>query len=590
MLWTVGRQGFNGMRPRRDSNVTGFPVSVVDAKLLHGSLRPFPCPEEKCNLNDVNAQVKTIVSLESDDCCSFTECTQYIQDCGLIYWNDETGSPMISTPEQFCTGEGCDYGVQCPTNAPSIVSYESAPSSDSTASCNSHFFAYRYSYIVEIGGREFEGHWSPPTACILADATPNAVLSNIPLPGGCHTRVRIYRAASGQHSGQGTEAEQLGGWFVVGDFPLGGPYSDNRSYSSLERSSPIGADEYGSPPSTIRSLGITDNGVHFGLDGQCLMFTIPGLPMTWGPRRKICIPESAGKPLLAKARGDDVYVYTDKKPVFLRSVISQSGIGFQPTVVQKQLPLVSKASVASGYAGEYFASVDGYYLWNETQLDNVSNDWFGYDDWCKLDPSSISGEIIDDHLIFSTSVDAFMLTMGDKLSQINGQNSGSNQLVGLNLNGTMIGATGHVLDCDNKLRFHKDGIIYCWNLCADIVSANHKESPLEDPSLSCCPWTYCDYVDMDECASLTRGEVKHDIRTSDQPISIKFYKVDCGEKELLKEFDIEDCKPFTLPACDPSEEYFFEATGCSTVYHFSFGSSLFELIDNPLPQGSTKSF
>jgi len=585
MRWSIGRNGFRGMRLRRDTRYTGFPVSVVDAKLMHGDLRPFPCPEEKCDVGGVNTVVSTIAHINNNDCCSFEQDTRYFEDCDLIYWNDETGTPQISTLQQFCNGTGCDYGVQCPAGAPSIVSFESAPSAASTASCNSHFFAYRYSYIVEIGGREFEGHWSPPSTTILADATPNAVLGNIPNPGGCHTRVRVYRAASGNHSGQGTESEQLGGWFVVGDFGFGASYVDNRSYSSLQRKNPISPDEFGSPPANIRSLGITDNGVHFGIDDQCIMFTIPGLPMTWGPRRKICLPKNAGKPVLAVARGNDVYVYTDKKPVFLRAVISQSGIGFEMIVVQKQLPLVSVASATTGYAGEYFASNDGYYIWNETRIDNLTNDWFGYDDWCALDPSSISGAIIDDHLIFSTSVDAFMLTFGDRLSQINDQNSGSNLLVGLNLQGTMIGATAHVLDCNGKLRFHNNGMIYCWDLCSDITPKNHKDQPLETGENPCCPWTYCDFVDIDQCANLTRGEIKFDIRTLVDGITLRFYTVECEEPTLLKEVVVDDCKSFTLPACTPSEQYFFEATGCETTKHFSFASSLFELADSPLPDG-----
>ena len=577
MRWSVGRKGFNGMRLRRDSRFTGLPLSVVDANLIHGDLRPFPCPIEKCDLGDV--EIATIAEVDECPCLTFDEHTCYFEDCGLYFWNDESGIPRISTPEQFCIGEGCTYGVQCPSAPPTIDSFETAPSTSNLAECDSHFFAYRYSYIVEIGGREFEGHWSPPSGCSNASADPQTILSGIEDPGGCHTKIRIYQAASGNHNGESLDAEELGGWFPVGTYPIGGTYQVTAKYCDLQRPDPISPDEYNSPPENIRSLGITDNGVAFGLEDQCLVYTLPCRPMTWSARRKICIPKRAGKPIKAVARGEDVYVYTDKKPVFLKGVISDSGIGFDLTVINKFLPLVSIGSITSGYAGEYYASTDGYYLWNQAQIDNVTNDWFGRDNWCQQDPESINGAIIEDYLVWSTSVDAFMLTFGDRLSQTQ---EGSNTLVGLDMNGTMIGATAHKMNCDGKLEFANNGKVYCWDLCSDVTISHHKEQ-IENHE-TCCPWRICEVIDVDQKQNMSRGEIKFDLSTLKNGIDLKYYQVVCCEKELLKELNIKDCSPFTLPGCSVAEDFMFEAMGCERVKHFSFASSLFELSDNPIPR------
>ena len=592
MRWSLGRGGFTGMRPRRDSRYNGESTSIVDANLIHGDLRPLPCPEEKC---DTGGVVETIVDIEENECCTFTECMSYTEDCGLYYWNDETGVAMISTPEEFCSGDGCEYVVQCPDAAPSVVASELAPDSSDTAACNAHFFSYRYSYIVEIGGREFEGHWSAPSECVLSTNPPNVTISGTPaINDGCHTKIRLYRAASGQHSGVGVNAEVLGGWYVVGDYPMGAIITDNLRYTELQRPDPIMPDEYGSPPPNLRSIGKTDNGVIFGIEGQCLHYTIPCRPMSWSPRRKICIPEHAGTPLLACARGQDVYVLTDKFPVFLDANLSDSGIGFRMNIIQKRIPLVSKASVTKGYQGIYYASTDGYYTIERDRPSNLTQEWFGRDDWCKLKPETISGVVAEDSLVWASEVDAFMLSHGDVVSQISNSAGnprrsaqlGGQTLVGLNLNGTMIGSTAHMLDCDNNIRFAKDGIVYCWDWCKNIIPAHHKDKPDESQEDPCCEWTYCDFIDVDQCMNFSRLEVKFDIRTLTDGITIKLYKVDCGEQELITEEVITDCEPIAIPGCVISERFLLEASGCETVKHLSFASSLQELVDQPTPQGA----
>lgn len=581
------------MRPRRRNHLTGYPISIIDANISHGDLRPYPCPTQLCDLQNTNAVVATIANEEDCPCLTFMEDTCFVKDCGLYYWNDLTGEPKISTPSDFCLGEGCDFGVQCPETSPVVASFENAPSVSSTTSCDSHYFAYRYAYIVEIGGREFEGHWSPPTEMILADATPNTLLSGIPAVGGCHTKVRIYRAATGVHNGESANIEELGGWFNVGTFDIGTPYRDSLSYSSIQRSDPVSPDEFGSPPQDIRCLGCTDNGVFFGISGQDLYYTLPGYPMSWSNRRMVCIPTKAGTPIKAVSRGEDVYVYTDGKPVFLRGVVSDSGISFDLNVVQKNLPLVSVGSVSSGYMGEFFASTDGFYIWNETSLDNLTIDWFGKEQWCKSDPSSIHAAIVENSLVWSTSVDAFVLTFGDRLSQVSAdvrgtsQTLGTNILIALNLGDTMPGATAHTLSDNNTLLYHKGGIVYEWDLCADITPANHKSDDVA-VSANCCPWTICDSIDTDRDSSITRGEIRFDGRTLTDGIDLSFYKVKCGEKELLKQLTVVSCEDYVLPGCVKTEQFHMEATGCEHVQHFTFASSCFQLIDDPISKPNVK--
>lgn len=585
MRWSVGHLGFQGMRLRRDSRYTGRPKSVIDANLIYGDLRPFPCPIECCDVGDATAQISTIIDEEDCPCLTFTEHMCYFKHCGLYYWNDETGTPMISTQDQFCTGQGCDYGVDCPTTPPTISSINSTSGSSSTANCDSHYFSYRYSYVVEIGGIEFEGHWSPPTPAVLADAVPNAVLGGIPSPGGCHTKVRIYRAASGFHSGESANADIQGGWFNVGTYPIGGPYTDDRNYSTIQRSSPISPDEFNSPPSNLRSLGCTDNGVFFGLKDNTLMFTIPCYPMSWSDTRRICIPEKAGNAIKAVSYGDDIYVLTDKYPVLLKSVIGQESIGFDMTILPKIAPLVSQGSITKGYSGIFYASSDGYYAWRDTQLKNMTNRYLSKEEWCRSNEESINGTLVEDKLIWSTDVDAFMLYFGDSVSQISGLDPGEESafLIGLDLNGLMPGATGHMLGCDNIMRFAKDGKVYKWDFCRDIVAEHHKNDIIIHDE--CCPWTYCDYMDADRCENLSRGEVKFDTRTLKNGVTLDLYVVKCGERELLTSLIIESCKPFTIPACHNTEEYCFEAKGCEHVKDFSFACSLKGLIDEPLPRG-----
>lgn len=584
MRWSVGHFGFQGMRLRRDSRYTGLPKSVVDANLVHGDLRPFPCPEPVCDLQNPAAVVQTILDETDCDCLTFSEVMCFAKNCGLYFWNDETGAPLISTQAEFCLGDGCPYDIACPTTPPNIASIQGSSGSSSTADCDSHYFAYRYSYIITINGQEFEGHWSPPTNAVLADATPATVLNGIPNPGGCHTAVRIYRAASGYHSGESATSQEAGGWFVVGTFPLGGPFVDNDSYLTLQRTAPISPDEFSGPPQDIRSLGCADNGIIFGLKGQDLLYTLPCYPMSWSNKRRICIPEKAGTPIKVVARGDDLYVFTDKYPVLLRSVTGSDSIGFDLTIIQKLLPLASVGSITTGYIGEYFASDDGYYVWEGTEVRNLTKGWFGKEEWCRMDYQSISGVVVEDRLIWSTSVDAFMFYFGDRLSkfQVSSQREQNEFLIGLDLGGLMPGATAHMLTCENKLRFHKDGIVYEWDLCRDIVAEHHKNDVISH--VPCCPWVYCDVVDLDRCGNMSRGEVRFDVRTLQNGINLSVFMVKCGERELLKELVVTDCSPFTLPACHNSEEYCIEATGCEHVKDFTFACSLKQLIDEPLPR------
>ena len=553
--------------PSRAEHTLGmtYASAICDADIRDGCIKPYPCVEEVC---ESEGPIGTIIS--TDPCCTFDGCVNEVKDfcCANSFWTEEIGDEVMIPQVGDPCGESCDFTAPCP-DAPTVM----YPDCEDCKSC---FSSYRFAYVLEIGGQEYQGEMSPPSQ--ISPHCPCPDVSGWSFPDPCITKVRVYRAESGFKDGSQKTTDNAG-WFYVGETSEL-TFTDCVDTCDLQPADPF-IEEFRFPPEDLRCITMTDDGVYAGLSGREIWITLVGQPNTWRP--EYTIHKDWGDPVAVCALQEDLVVMTTNRLITYNMGLDTLGPRAQRTVSLGSFPICSKKSIAKGNSGIIFASTAGLVAVQSSgvrgslQAQVISSPWFSAADWKRMDPESMVSTMYNGSYIMSTSVDSYMFSFGDGAYA----NAPETALTGLNLplpgspkgeEGVAIGATALVADEDKcTIHFGKDNKVYEWRPDDQGEPRSHKDNK-ECDEYDRCPYFYRSAQQrFPRKITLNSGRADVDSRKGETEMTL--YRGLCdGECDIACVKEI-NCDEFRMGGCGRSNNWFFELCGTADVCDLTLATS-----------------
>ena len=242
---------------------------------------------------------------------------------------------------------------------------------------------YVYTYVSNYNGYVQEGKPSAPTASIAVEDGQSVDLSGfIAFPSGYNlTGVRVYCAGAD------------GVFRMVADHDGAVPSSITDSNSPDERAELplLDSETYDMPPADLACLSDMGNGVLVGASAdRSIRFCEPYLPHAWPTTYELL---TANKWVGIGTFKQTTVVLTTDFPELIYGV-DPSSMAQEPLRDFHQ-SCVSKASIASGDNGVFYASPNGLCRVGADGVAVLTDAIFTQEDWQALNPESIRGEFID---------------------------------------------------------------------------------------------------------------------------------------------------------------------------------------------------
>lgn len=189
------------------------------------------------------------------------------------------------------------------------------------------------------------------------------------------SRRRIYRTAT---SGDTTE------FFLVDEQAVSeANYTDTKKVYEL--GAELTTENFSKPPTDMKGLIATSNGVAIGYVGNTIVPSEPYLPYAYPLEYRQTLQDN----VVAMAEmSAGVVIATDNKPVIMQGTLPNS---FTMTVIDAALPCTSKRSMVDMGEAAVYASHDGLVSVSQSGASVVTAGILSSDYWESLDPSSIEG-------------------------------------------------------------------------------------------------------------------------------------------------------------------------------------------------------
>lgn len=196
-------------------------------------------------------------------------------------------------------------------------------------------------------------------------------------------RRRLYRSAT---SGDVTE------FFLVDELPVTtGTYTDTKSVYEL--GAELTTESFTKPPSNMKGLIATSNGVAIGFVDNTVVPSEPYLPYAYPLEYRQTLQDK----IVAMAEmSSGVVIATEDKPVIMQGTLPDS---FTMTVIDAALPCTSKRSMVDMGEAAIYASHDGLVSISQSGAQLITKDLVDKDYWQAFNPSTVQGYRYHDYYV-----------------------------------------------------------------------------------------------------------------------------------------------------------------------------------------------
>lgn len=543
---------------------------IWDANLHHGDVRPFACPVQECNEQDIFA---SLFPLDSCPCLGFEDGRKVVQGFSdNQFFHIEDGYLVQSTETQLCNGLFCRAGSPQPTSAPTV-------GSSSCGSCGATAMSYVITYITEHDGIWVESSPSDPSTPLACGADNSHFnLSWDAAPDDfCIVAINLYRSevSSTDTNGIADAAEYV----LVNTFDASArTYTDN-IYTAGTTQPLLTYDPLRFPaPGNLVSVGRSSDGLVVA-DSHRVYISLPGEPQFTFDG----VVEIEDEILWIEVVDNNVVVLTDNKPVIV-SFSNGVSLNVERTIIHRNLPLKSVKSVSSYNSNVYWVSTYGLYVWAGgrygTNIASSLQSLITPEQWKNIDSTTVAGTAYEYGYIFSSDdIDySVMVEFGEDGTDT--VNSTSAMPISY-INPVCFG-----LNKDGIILYQDyDGIIWSWDwrrdVCQDFYLHDHVR-PNRCEQCECCPWFLELYYDNEGKNRFSHMRVEFDERSWYDGIQLSFHVHEFGrEIETLDEMQIISSRGFGIPRYNISyQSLYARLTSCAIMHEVRFATSAQELCYN----------
>ena len=375
---------FNGMTPRTDPRLLedNMAQSTVNAKLQHGTLRPFMTPGQIATLSK-SGTIKSIYRFGQDVVGDANYWFHWTTDVNVVrgpiagdayertYWTGD-GAPKMTTNTIALTG-GTAYPIN--SYALGIPSPENAPVAtvSGTGDGVAETRVYAYTYLSNLGE---EGPPSPISNGVDVKVGQTVLLSGMSTaPTGNYNIVgkRIYRSVAGSAGSD---------YLFVAEIDIANTtFTDTILAAALGEVCP--SKTWLAPPADLQGLTVMANGILAGFTGKDIYFCEPFMPHAW----PVSYVLTVDYPIVGiGAFGASLFVGTSGNPYIINGVDPMS---MSMTKAEFQQACVSKRSIVEMGGGVMYASPDGVVMVDGSGINLVTRSMMAKDDWQAYKPSSM---------------------------------------------------------------------------------------------------------------------------------------------------------------------------------------------------------
>lgn len=567
-------RNFTASEPFRNKYMRSRGIfEIADANLHHGDIRPFACPELLCeNVGNFTSLFAT----PECPCLGYEDGRKVVQSfCRNQFFYLKNGYLMQATREQLCEKiDPCRAGVP----------FGPQPSaSPSCSGCDGVAVSYVITYVSSVGGVEVEGPPSPASNPVASSGNvPGVTVSwgNGP-EGFCIVKTRLYRTESnsllnGEVSNQDSE------YVLVAEFNGGGAGSFTDNVESSATSYPLLTYEPMAfpAPGNLISLARTEDCVVVAQKNR-IYISIQGKPQfSWDG-----VVEIEDDVRHVEASDDNIYVFTDKRPVYIHFVYGNDGVlKITRRTIDRNLPLTSVRSVSVGIQGIIFASTYALYLWSvnyrrEGTFQDQVMELISPEQWKNIDPYSVVGTCYEFGYIFSSDRMDYSLML-----QFKGDGVDTVQQTTLMPITYIKNPSAFTTDNDGIIMYCEEGNIYSWDwrrdVCSEFEVYDHVR-PTVCEQCECCPWSVKFYYDNNGKNHFSHMKVEWDERSSPN-LWISFHIHEFGrEIEHTDKMEIVSSRAFGIPFRNVSyQSCYAHITGCGIMHEVKLGTSAQEVSYN----------
>jgi len=537
-------------------------MEIWDANLHDNAIRPFKCPQLIC---DSIGDMKSIMVHPDCECVGVEEKVQPVQG----FCQDQYYRVINSTLYEFSECDPytvCQAGSPSPTEPPSV--------SGGGCGCDAIAAAYCITYVTRFGSLETESSPSPPSSSVMVDPSAYGVTVSIadPPESFCVTSIRIYRTESQFEDGN-SEMPIVGAeWVQCGEVEYGVTSFADGSGSCSEGAPLTTHDPMAFPAPPCQFVCRTEDGiavadthrVYISNGGQA-MFSTDGVVNIEDEIR--CI----------QSIGNTIFVLTDKFPVKITYQLTGSLISINRVTIQRNLPLVSYASVSTYGTRVYFASEYSLYAWDTSgyggDLKSPISELLTPHQWKMLEPSTVVGTGYE-YGYFLTSKKlkhSLMLEFG-------GEGTDTRVLTHV-MPISYIDADVLNLDHDGHIVYTQSGALYRWDYREQEFCTPSKlqDSDVRNCS-ACCPYSARFYYDHEGMNSFKVVRIEWDERSASQ-VNASFRFEHFGGTEHEVEFEVVNSRAFALPDFSSTQACSIEVSGCATITEIRLATSYPELVN-----------
>lgn len=560
---------YNDFRPLRafHSRYRRSELQVWDANLHYGDVRPFACPVEMCIAAPVGASFCT--ELECRDNIDFV--IGFTPDQHFFIVNDQLR--QINT-----AGMHNDLGYIA--GAPFYTLPPTATQMTACDGCDAVAISYVVTTVTSHAGIEVESAPSPVSNAVVSGGhIPNVQVDWGVVPAN-HSIVgtRLYRSESTFEDGRSPPMPVVGSEYIlVAEFNGSGPFTFVDNVPTEDTGGPLTTYEpmAFTAPTGIKHLARTGDGIVVADDSR-VYISVPGQPQfTWDG-----VVDIDHKILAIASVDNSIFVLTEKNPVKISFFINDGVMTVNRDIVERNMPLKSKASLSVYNNIVYFASEYSLYGWNSSRpgsdIGSELRPLMTPEQWKNIDPSTVIGTAYEFGYIFSSGNinHSIMLEFGED----NTDTLNATSLMPI----SFINPDFFATDYDGHIIYGEDGKIYKWDWRRDIFDFKIWDNT--SPAVGdCCPWKVVMYFDNERKNRFSKMRVEWDNRTADD-LQVKFSHGYFGSEEEIASFNVVNSRGFSIPKFRSAQAFHSEVSGCGIMHEMRIATSNQELSNNSLNQ------